>query len=427
MDLILASYIRDPLYRLAIWIIFFQFSFILAAAFIAGIIRWFKPQLESKRKREEQQARNMLLEFLSKDLNEVEEDEANAVQLFNQVSIRALITTFEQVATRLGEVEQRRLRASVIALWIETYALKLASSWWWWRRFEGVLLLRSVGTLSSEDRLVELLNDKHPTVSFYSAWALARVSPIRGLDELIHYIDLGGQDQVSKSNTLLLSFSQQVTLLKELQLQYLKTVELEALFERLSDQLKPVLIEALIQSSRGQALPIVRLGIISTNIEIRIASFKAAATSRLSLSETELARGLSDPIWPVRAQAVKVVGVLRILNLIPQVCQCLSDGQWWVRYNSAHTLVQLGAAGVEALSYISQFGDDRFARDMARLILSEAIMGQNQSVMSALDTQPISPLPQSQLSAEGSLILHQDRPNSLLTTELTILSNLEKK
>ena len=171
IDLDLSLYIRDPLYRLAVWIIIAQIIFILGAALIAGVIRWFKPKFDEVRNKEITLARQSILNLLGKEHNhfiegdadkgtEVDqkkresEEEKEAQKLLSEVSIRSVIFAFEQVVTRLGEVEQRQLRASTIALWIEKHALRLTKSWWWWRRFEGVLLLRSVGTESSEESLV---------------------------------------------------------------------------------------------------------------------------------------------------------------------------------------------------------------------------------------------------------------------------------
>ena len=428
IDLDLSLYIRDPLYRLAVWIIIAQVSFILGAAVVAGVIRWIKPRFDENREKEISLARQSILNLLgkehgqSREVQELQEaqEAQDAQKLFNEISIRSVIYAFEQVVTRLGEVEQRQLRASSIALWIEKHSLRLTKSWWWWRRFEGVLLLRSVGTESSEESLVKLLRDQHPTVSFYAAWALARVSPIRGLNELVHYIELEGNYNPQARVQLKLSFSQQVTLLKELKLQHLKLEELEDLFDQLSPRLKPVLIEALIQSGRGQAVPMVRRGISSTDMEVRVASYKAAATSRLSLSESELVQGLTDPFWPVRAQACKAVGVLRAINLVPDLCRCLADTQWWVRNNSARSLVQLGESGIGALNYISQFGEDRFARDISRLVLNEAIMSQNQSVMNALNSQPVKALSKQATPSEAT-VLKQERSSVLLTKEITAL------
>ena len=181
MDTLIFPYIRDPLYRFAhgssSW-----FGFIMNAALIAAFIRWFKPRWDDKRQKEESIARQAILNLLSD--RGVSEEEATTRELFEEISMRSIINAFEQLVTRVSDIEQRRLRSSLIALGIETYALSLTKSWLWWRRLEGVLLLRSVGTETSENTLV-VLRDQHPSVILCRLGALSS-PPIRGLEELIY-------------------------------------------------------------------------------------------------------------------------------------------------------------------------------------------------------------------------------------------------
>ena len=67
-----------------------------------------------------------------------------------------------------------------------------------------------------------------------------------------------------------------------------------------SARLKPVMIEAVIESRHTLALPLVRDAIQNVEAEVRIAAF-AAATSRLGLTESELILD-EDEVWPVRAK-----------------------------------------------------------------------------------------------------------------------------
>ena len=411
MEQLLFQHIRDPLYRLAIWLILCQVVFIITAIIFAATIRWLKPKFDEQRQEEEQQARGVLLNLLS----EVTPTDEQALELIKSISIRSVITAYEQVVTRIGMNAQRTLRGSVIALGIESYALKLTYSWFWWRRSEGVQLLRSVGAAPAEERLVSLLNDKHVSVSFYAAWALARVASDRGMIEIPRYL----------SEAPMLSYSQQVTLFRELQIELLTLTEQQTFYNQLSVNLRPIFIEALILSGRTLALPFVRVAIYSEDDEVRISAYKAAATSRLALREDELKRGLSDRAWPVRAQAAKAVGMTKMINLVPDLCKTLADSQWWVRYNSACSLAGLGSVGVEALMYVSQASEDRFARDVSRMILSEVIMGTNTQVTDGLDTQPISPLPQRVYAEQTEAAPIHERPNSLLTAEVSILSELD--
>ena len=413
MDNLLASYIHDPLYRLATWVIIIQILLIGSAILVTILIRWVRPRLSERRAQGERYARGVILKILSAP--QEDPDDRELLELFEEVSIRSMISAYEQLVTRLGQVEKRALRGSMIALKIEIYALKLTHSFFSWRRLEGVLLLRSVGAASAEERLIHLLGDPHANVAFYAAWALVRVSPKRGQHYVLNYLD---EEQG-------LSFGQRVHLMRELHLELLELSELKELFASLSNRLKSVMIEAIILSRHAVALPMVREAITAEDVEVRISAFKAAATSRLGLTERELRRGVEDEAWPVRAQAVKAVGASKAINLIPMLCGCLSDREWWVRQNSARVLAQLGASGLEALSYVAHFGEDPFARDTARLMLSESDMNQVSRVMLALDTQPMSPRPEEEISAQASHIINPHLPHALLTAEITKLGQYE--
>ena len=409
MDTLLASYIHDPLYRLATWVIIVQIFMIALAIAMSALIRWVKPQIAERRARGEHHARSVILKLLSAPQEDLGEQEV--LTLFEEVSVRSLISAYEQLVSRLGQVEKRALRGSVIALKIEIYALGLTHSWFSWRRLEGALLLRSVGAVSAEERLIHLLGDVSPNVAFYAAWALVRVSPKRGQHYIIDYLD---EEQG-------LSFSQRVHLMRELHLELLPLHELKTLFAKLSNRLKSVMVEAIILSRHAVALPVVREAINAQDVEVRISAFKAAATSRLGLTELELKQGLEDEAWPVRAQAVKAVGASKAINLIPMLCGCLADQEWWVRQNSARVLTQFGASGIEALRYVAHFSEDRFARDTARLMLSESVMYNSPEMMLSLNTQPMTPRPSEEISTQASRIINPHIPRALLTAEITKL------
>ena len=57
MDALLMSYIHDPLYRLAVWIIFIQIGLIMTSVLVTILIRWVKPQLEQRKSVGEERAR----------------------------------------------------------------------------------------------------------------------------------------------------------------------------------------------------------------------------------------------------------------------------------------------------------------------------------------------------------------------------------
>jgi HEAT repeat protein len=71
--------------------------------------------------------------------------------------------------------------------------------------------------------------------------------------------------------------------------------------------------------------------------------------------------------WEIRAQAARALGVLGGPYAIPELMPLLSDPIYEVRRNAAQSLIELGHAGVAALTWLAEDPEaDRFARDMAR-------------------------------------------------------------
>jgi HEAT repeat protein len=115
---------------------------------------------------------------------------------------------------------------------------------------------------------------------------------------------------------------------------------------------------------------VIRDSLFSTNLEVRIAAFKAAIILHIPLSYDELKKGLADDEWPVRAQAATASGKLGDRAVIDELGKALCDPSWWVRNNAGQALYRLGPAGIDELERIIRESDDRFARDMAARTLT---------------------------------------------------------
>ena len=59
---------------------------------------------------------------------------------------------------------------------------------------------------------------------------------------------------------------------------------------------------------------------------------------------------LRDPMWSVRCQAATGLGNIAAVESIPELSQALSDENWWVRFNAASSLAELGPPGRSALA-----------------------------------------------------------------------------
>jgi HEAT repeat protein len=103
--------------------------------------------------------------------------------------------------------------------------------------------------------------------------------------------------------------------------------------------------------------------------EIRIAAARALGNLLIPEAQEDLIRLTEDEDWEVQAQAYKSLGKLK-LNDSPGVLEKgLYSFNWHVRYNAGHSLAMLGTTGIGRLKAIAQEKKDRFASDMAIMVL----------------------------------------------------------
>lgn len=75
----------------------------------------------------------------------------------------------------------------------------------------------------------------------------------------------------------------------------------------------------------------------------------------------------ASPAWEIRTQVARALGVLGGPSAVPDLMPLMADSVFEVRRNAAQSLVDLGHAGVSALTWLAEDPKaDRFARDMAR-------------------------------------------------------------
>jgi len=81
-----------------------------------------------------------------------------------------------------------------------------------------------------------------------------------------------------------------------------------------------------------------------------------------------LTQAAEDAAWPVRAQAVRSLGMIADPATLPLVRTALRDPEWWVRLRAGLALMRFGAPGRDTLLE-AEVGAYPDARDMARLVL----------------------------------------------------------
>jgi hypothetical protein len=109
------------------------------------------------------------------------------------------------------------------------------------------------------------------------------------------------------------------------------------------------------------------------NKEIRIKVARALGHMRIPSSLVTLTKLSEDEAWEVSAQALKSLGRLGDIASLDTLSKALFSPFWHVRFNAGHGLANLGPSGIQQLKKIKRQKKDRFASDMATMVLDETI------------------------------------------------------
>ncbi len=108
--------------------------------------------------------------------------------------------------------------------------------------------------------------------------------------------------------------------------------------------------------------------------ELRIRSARALGHLLVPGSAKTLMALAADPSWEVQAQAMRGLGALQDWQAVPLLVKGLFSPHWHVRYNAGFGLAALGLVGILQLQEISRQNADRFAADMAAMVLDTVVL-----------------------------------------------------
>ncbi len=107
--------------------------------------------------------------------------------------------------------------------------------------------------------------------------------------------------------------------------------------------------------------------------EIRIKVARALGHLRIPASLDILITLSEDAAWEVSAQALKSLGKLGDSRAAGILFKAVFSPFWHVRFNAGHALASLGDLGIKQLKKIKRQDKDRYASDMATMVLDEII------------------------------------------------------
>ncbi|MEN6561213.1 MAG: HEAT repeat domain-containing protein [Acidobacteriota bacterium] len=108
--------------------------------------------------------------------------------------------------------------------------------------------------------------------------------------------------------------------------------------------------------------------------ELRIRTARTLGRLLVPASAPTLCALAADPAWEVQAQAFRSLGNLQDWKTLPMVARGLYSPSWHVRFNAGYALAAFGLVGVLELQNISRQRKDRFAADMAAMVLDTVIL-----------------------------------------------------
>lgn len=145
---------------------------------------------------------------------------------------------------------------------------------------------------------------------------------------------------------------------------------LSAEIEKVSAEILPGVLDFISLIPESQATAVIsRFLTPDQDPEVLAAALRALKRSGGQKLLPRVKELLRHPYWPVRVQAVAVLGNLAQRDDVSLLLGMLSDENWWVRFRAAEGLVKLPFMTREAIEALKQQVEDRYGRD----ILEECI------------------------------------------------------
>jgi hypothetical protein len=331
-----------------------SFSLLL---FLYLISRRIVVQYQDKRFQEQYtKIENDILKILTFPEQDLAEETAKKYKSHPYALTRVLVNYIEQIEGLSKDQLQK-----VFNLALKEKCLKDIHSKRQIKRLKATHLFVIFSDPSEKEHIVKLLNDK-PIVKLVAINALSRIPT----SETLEYIF---QSFVNDSITNARAYINIIFGLGE----KIRSPIQKYLREPLSIDKLSLLIELTgaipLRSLYQDILPFAE----HPNKEIRIKVARALGKMRIPASLEILIKLTEDTAWEVSAQALKSLGKLGDIAAVDVLTNALFSPFWHVRLNAGHGLASLGSSGIKQLKKIKGQKKDRYAADMATMVLDEIV------------------------------------------------------
>ena len=233
------------------------------------------------------------------------------------------------------------------------------------RSWQKVLAARRLGQIKSKRAipfLLVFLKKEFPALQFACARALARIGYMEAAQEVIFVLTSPADWNKAKTAEVLLDFGREIA-------PEIAKALVEGEFPNDRKAFFVDLLADMEYRQSGQA--VLEIAQKTNDKEIKAACIKALGEFNYFEARPFLIDCLSDSDWVIRCLAAKSLGKIGDSRDVQNLASGVRDSEWWVKYNSAVALANLGKKGVEALKKIAASDPDNFARQIANQVIEE--------------------------------------------------------
>ncbi len=229
-------------------------------------------------------------------------------------------------------------------------------------RLQNVRLFIDFSRPEEAVHLVKLLHDK-PVVRLAALNALAGIASRETLAHIFDLFEKDPEPNLYAYSNIFFSLGPRIE-------PFIRTT--------LDKELPPAKAGLLVEMAgrlllRGLYLDVVAFARHSDK-ELRIRAARTLGRLLVPESVRTLADLAADPSWEVQAQALRSLGHLQDWRSVPILVKGLFSPQWHVRYNAGYGLAAFGLVGILQLQEVSRQKEDRFAADMAAMVLDTVVV-----------------------------------------------------
>ncbi len=334
------------------------FLFVFSVFLLSFIVlrRIYKEYREKRFNEKYKEIEKDILVALSSETPELAARVARKYKAYPKVLTQILVDYIEII----GGAEGQRLKI-ISDQFLKKRWTKNIRSWKAINRLKAARLFMAFSDTSDSDVLIKLLNDK-PIIRLTAINALARIPSQKTLSIIFQAFEKDPNPNIEAYFNIMFTLAQKIEyFIKHC---FKKTLSIEKL---------GLLIE-LVGQSKLYSLYSDVLGMTNhTAKEIRVKAARALGYLSVPDSMPTLIELTKDQDWEVRAQAIKSLGKLKCSDALDVFADGLFSPHWHIRLNAAYALFNLGLPGITRLKEISKQKKDRYAADMASMVLSDLI------------------------------------------------------